>query len=58
MSSSMCHRLIFAALVAGVLASVLLLNKGLQADVRLGQLAVLLFLGCVGGFAVLTRRRR
>ncbi|GEM_PF-3342901 len=56
MSPVLRRRLILAALVMGVLASILLLNRGLQGEPRLGQLAVVLFLGCVGGFSVWARR--
>ncbi|MDG2530836.1 hypothetical protein [Caulobacter endophyticus] len=56
MSSVLRRRLILAVLIMGVLASILLLNLGLQGRPGLGQAAVVLFLGCVGGFAAWTRR--
>jgi len=57
MSQVLLRRLAFAALILGVLASIALLNKGLQGNVPLGQLAVVLFLACVAGFALVSRRR-
>jgi hypothetical protein len=57
MSQVLRRRLAFAALILGVPVSIALLNRGLQGNVPLGQLAVVLFLACVAGFALVARRR-
>lgn len=57
MSPILRRRLALAALIMGLLASIVLLNRGLQGDPWLGQAAVVLFLACVAGFARVLRRR-